>query len=128
VEFAICQELDLYRYPFHLPGKFLNYRDNFELKVKFLVLQSFCNISIQKEIRIQEFLGRVSVSTSKSARLKRCIAEVLNELRDLKVIEPVFEILTKQDQLKEVSTLTSNLVSRSKLIFYKENTNNKFHY
>ena len=46
VEFAICQELDLYRYPFHLPGKFLNYRDNFELKVKFLVLQSFCNISI----------------------------------------------------------------------------------
>ncbi len=40
VEFSICQELNLYRYPFHLPGKFLNYRDNFELKVKFLVLQT----------------------------------------------------------------------------------------
>lgn len=128
VELSICKELDLYRYPFHLPETFLNYQDNFELKVKFMVLQSFCNISIQEEISTQEFLGRVSISTSKSAKLKRCIVRVLDELRDLKVIEPEFEILTKQDQVKVVTTLTSNLVSRSKSIFYRENINNKFNY
>jgi len=93
-----------------------------------MVLQSFCNISIQKEILTQEFLGRVSISTFKSAKLKRCIVRVLDELQDLKVIEPEFEILTKQNRLKEVTTLTSNLVSRSKLIFYRENINNKFNY
>ena len=124
VELSICEELYLYRYPFHLPETFLNYRDNFELKVKFILLQSFCKISVQKEFPTQEFLGRVSISTSKSAKLKNCIVRVLHELKDLKVIQPEFEILTKQNRLKEVSTLTSNLVSRSKSIFYTENINN----
>lgn len=33
VELSICKELYLYRYPVHLPVMFLNYRDNFELKI-----------------------------------------------------------------------------------------------
>lgn len=124
VELSICKELYIYRYPFHLPETFLNYRDNFELKVKFILLESFCKISVQKEFPTEEFLGRVSVSTSKSAKIKNCIVRVLHKLKDLKIIEPEFEILTKQNQLKEVSTLTSNLVSRSKSIFYTENIHN----
>lgn len=123
VELSVCEELYLYRYPFHLPETFLNYKNNFELKVKFMLMQSFCNISVRKEFPTQQFLERVSISTSKSAKLKNCIVKVLNELKDLKVIEPKFEILTKQNQLREVSTLTSNLISRSKLIFYTENIN-----
>lgn len=124
VELSICEELYFYPYPFHLPETFLNYRDNFELKVKFILLQSFCKVSVRKEFPTQEFLGQVSISTSKSAKLKNYIVKVLNELKDLKVIEPEFEILTKQNQLKEVTTLTSNLISRSKSIFYTENINN----
>ena len=128
VEFSICRELHIYRYPFYLPESFLNYQDNFELKVKFAFLQSFCGVSIRKEFPTEEFLGRVSVSTSKSARLKKCIVKVFHELKDLKVIEPEFEILTKQNRLKEVTLLTPNLVSRSKCISYRENINNKFNY
>ena len=124
IEKPICKELYIYRYPFHLPETFLNYRDNFELKVKFILLKSFCKISVQKEFPTEEFLGRVSVSTSKSAKIKNCIVRVLHELKDLKIIEPEFEILTKQNRFKEVSTLTSNLVSRSKSIFYTENIHN----
>lgn len=124
VELSICEELYLYQYPFHLPKTFLNYQDNFELKVKFILLQSFCKISVRKEFPTQEFLGQVSISTSKSAKLKNYIVKVLNELKDLKVIEPEFEVLTKQNKLKEVTSLTSNLVSRSKSIFYRENINN----
>jgi len=120
VELSICEELCLYRYPFHLPETFLNYQNNFELKVKFTLLQSFCNTSIRKEFPTQQFLEQVSISTSKQAKLKNYITKFLNELKDLGVIEPKFEILTKQNQFKEVSTLTSNLVSRSKLIFYRE--------
>lgn len=102
----------------------MNYQDNFELKVKFILLQSFSNISIHKEFRTQEFLGRVSISTSKSAKLKKYIVTFLHELKDSKAIQPEFRILTKQNQIKEVTTLTSNLVSRSKSIFYTENINN----
>jgi hypothetical protein len=128
VEFAICRELHLYRYPFHLPERFLNYQDNFELKVKFIFLQSFCRVSIRKEFPTQEFLEQKSLSNYKRAKLKKCIVKVFHELQDLKVIEPEFEILTKQNRLKEATTLTSILVSRSKLIFYRENINNKFNY
>lgn len=121
VELSVCQELCSYRYPFHLPETFLNYHDNFELKVKFVLLQSFCSISIYKEFPTQEFLGRVSISTSKNAKLKKHIVAALSELKNYKVIEPKFQVLTKQNKLKDVSTLTPNLVSRSKSIFYTEN-------
>jgi hypothetical protein len=126
VELSVCQELYLYRYPFHLPETFLNYQDNFELKVKFILLQSFCQISIDKEFPTQEFLGQVSISPSKSAKLKNCIVTVLHELKDSKIIEPEFQILTNQNRLKEVTCLTSNLVSRSKSIFYKEKINSNY--
>jgi hypothetical protein len=60
------------------------------------------------------------MSTSKSAKLKNYIVAILHELKDFKVIEPKFQILTKRNQLKEVT----NLVSQSKLIFYRENIKN----
>jgi hypothetical protein len=109
-----------------LPETFLNYQDNFELKVKFILLQSFCQISINKGFPTQEFLAQVSISTSKSAKLKKCIVKVLNELKDSKVIETEFQILTKQNRLKEVTCLNSNLTSRSKSIFYKEKINSNY--
>ena len=60
--------------------------------------------------------------------IKKCIVKVFHKLQDLKVIEPEVEILTKQNRLKEVTRLTSILVSRSEFIFYRENVNNKFNY
>ncbi len=68
------------------------------------------------------------MSDSESAKLKNCIVTCLHELKDFKVIELKFQILTKQNQLKEVTNLTFNLVSRSKLIFYRENINNNYNY
>lgn len=128
VELSICRELRIYRYPFHLPESFLNSQDNFELKVKFAFLQSFCGVRVRKTFPTQEFLEQKSISNSKSAKLKKCIVKVFHELKDLKVIEPEFEVLTKKNRLNEVTGLTSGLVSRSKLIFYRENIHNKFNY
>ena len=125
VELSICQELCSYQYPFHLPETFLNYQDNFELKVKFVLLKSFCNVSIYKEFPTQEFLEQVTISTSKSAKIKKYIVAVLSELKDHKLIKSKFQVLTKQNKLKEVDKLTSNLVSRSKSIFYMENIHSR---
>jgi myosin-crossreactive antigen len=111
-----------------LPESFLNYQDNFELKVEFAFLQSFCGVWVRKEFPTKEFLEQKSISNYKSAKLKKCIAKVFQELKDLKVIESEFQILTKKNRLEEVTILTSGLVSRSKLIFYRENLNNKFNY
>ena len=98
VELSICQELCSYQYPFDLPETFLNYQDNFELKVKFVLLKSFCNVSIYKEFPTQEFLEQVSISTSKSAKLKKHIVTVLSELKDHKLIKSKFQVLTKQNK------------------------------
>lgn len=121
VELSVCQELCSYGYPFHLPVDFLNYHNTFELKVKFVLLKSFCSVSIYKECPTQEFLGQVWVLNSKSARLKKYILTVLNELKDRKLIEPKFQVLTKQNKFKELDTLTSSLVSQFRSIFYTEN-------
>jgi hypothetical protein len=83
-------------------------------------LKSFCTVSIKKEFPTQEFLGQVSISTSKNAKLKYFIVSVLHQLKDYKVIESEFQILTKQGEIKRVQSLTTNLVSRSKSIFYRE--------
>ena len=88
-------------------------------------MKSFCNVSIHKEFPTQEFLEQVSVSTSKSAKLKKYIVTVLNDLKDYKLIKSEFHVLTKQNKLKEVDKLTPNLVSRSKSIFYTENIHNR---
>lgn len=125
VELSVCEELCCYPYPFYLPKNFLNYQDNFELKVKFALLKSFCNVSIHKEFPAQEFLEQVSISTSKSAKLKKYIVIVLNDLKDYKIINSKLQVLTKQNKLKEVDKLTPNLVSRSKSIFYMENIHNR---
>lgn len=120
VELYVCQELCSYRYPFHLPETFLNYHNDFELKVKFVLLKYFCTLSINKEFPTQEFLEQVSLSNSKNTKLKYYIVSVLHQFKDYKIIEPEFQILTKQGKLKRVESLTTNLVSRSKSIFYKE--------
>ena len=94
-----------------MPETFLNYQDNFELKVKFILLQSFCQISIDEEFPTQELLEQVSISPSKSAKLKNCIVRVFHKLKNFKLIDPEFQILTKQNRLKKVTCLTSNSVS-----------------
>ena len=114
----------MYNYPFHLPKTFFSYRDNLELKVKFTILQSFCNPSLQKEFASQEFLKQVSLSNSKNASLKIYIVEVLHNLQDSNLIEAEFQVLTKQNRFQNVKRLTPSLVSRSRSIFYKENVYN----
>lgn len=128
VELSICRELHIYQYPFNLPESFLNYQDNFELKVKFAFLQSFCGVWVRKTFPTQEFLEQKSISNYKSAKLKKCIVKVFQKLKDLKVIETEFEVLTKKNRLNKVTRLTSGLVSQSKLIFYRKNIHNKFNY
>ena len=92
--------------------------------IKFIFLQSFCRVSIRKEFPTQEFLEQKSISNYKRAKLKKCIVKVFHELQYLKVSEPEVKILTKQNRLKEVTRLTSILVSQSELIYYRENISN----
>lgn len=90
VKLSVCEKLYSYLYPFNLPIDFLVYQDNFELKLKFFVLKSFCSLSTCKEFLIQELLGQVFISNSKNVRLKKYIVTTLNKLKDSKLIEPKF--------------------------------------
>lgn len=63
-------------------------------------MKSFCTVSIKKEFPTQEFLGQVSIPTSKNTKLKYFIISVLHQLKDSKVIDSDFQILTKQGKIK----------------------------
>ena len=76
-------------------------------------MQSFCGVLVRKKFSTQEFLEQKSISNYKTTKLKKCIVKVFQKLKDLKVIEPGFKILTKKNRLEQVTTLTSGLVSRS---------------
>lgn len=90
MELSICRELHIYQHPFHLSESFLNYQDNFELKVKFAFLESSYGVWVRKTFLTQEFLGQKSISNYKSAKLKKCTIKVFQKLKDLKIIEPEF--------------------------------------
>ena len=128
VKLSVCEKFYSYLYPFNLPIDFLVYQDNFELKLKFFVLKSFCNLSTCKEFLIQELLGQVFISNSKNMRLKKYIVTTLNKLKDSKLIEPKFQVLTKPKKLKEIDILTSRLISHSESIFYTANITKRWYY
>ena len=57
-----------------------------KFQILFEISKIYSSNDIRKEFSTQEFLGQVSISTSKNAKLKNYIVKVLNELKDLKVI------------------------------------------
>lgn len=53
LELSSCQNIYLYQYPLDFPETFLNYQGNFEFKIKFILLQYFGKISVDKYFSTQ---------------------------------------------------------------------------
>lgn len=112
-----------YKYPFYFPKKFLTYDDTYELRVKIFFLLSFSLIELEKEFRIEAFLNQFDISNSRMVKLRKSIVTIVtifHDAQDLKLIAARFTLLTKTNQTKKVSKLTSNLLGRAKSIFYTE--------
>ena len=122
VKLAIVDELYFYRYPFHFPEAFLNSQNKYQFQAQISFLLAFSEINIEKVLDVEEFLDQFGISNSNLRKVKYSLIQTFNLAKDSKMIEGEFVLVMKTNKVKNVTKLTTNLMSRTKLIYFKEIT------
>ena len=78
--------------------------------------------SCKKVFDIEEFLDQFDISNSNLRKVKGSLMQTFVLAEDLKLIEGEFILVLKTKKEKTVTKLTTNLISRTKLIHFKELT------
>jgi hypothetical protein len=120
VQFAIAEELYFYKYPFYFPKAFLNYQNKYQFQCTFLL--TFSVLEIEKVFDVEEFLDQFDISNSNLRKVRSYLLQTFVLAEDFKLIEKQFILVLKTNKVKTVTELTTNLISRTKLIYFKELT------
>ena len=120
VEFAVAEELYFYKYPFYFPEVFLNYQDKYQRQVQINFFLVFSVTEIEKVFDVEEFLEQFDISNSNLRKVKFSLIKIFVLAKDSKLIENEFVLILKNNQVKNVTKLTTHLISRTKLIHFKE--------
>ena len=122
VQLAIAEEFYFYKYPFYFPKAFLNYQNKYQFQAQFNFLLAFSVLEIEKVFDVKEFLDQFDISNSNLRKVKSYLLQTFVLAQDFKLIKNQFLLVLKTNQLKTVTELTTNLISRTKLIYFKELT------
>jgi hypothetical protein len=122
VQLAIAEEFYFYKYPFYFPEGFLNYQNKYQFQAQINFLLAFSVVEIEKVFDIEEFLDQFDISNSNLRKVRRYLMETFVLAEDFKLIENEFVLVLKTKKVKTVTKLTTNLISRTKLIHFKELT------
>ena len=122
VEFAIAEELYFYKYPFYFPEVFLNSQDKYQRQVQINFFLAFSVPEIEKVFDVQQFLEQFDISNSNLRKVKFSLIKIFVLAKDSKLIENEFVLILKNNKVKNVTKLTTHLISRTKLIHFKEVT------
>lgn len=76
--------------------------------------------SLQKELHVQQFLEQFNLSNKKQTEIKRLIIESIQELVDKRIIKQLFKIIQKDGSIIVQNNLTSQLITKSKVIYLEE--------
>lgn len=120
VQLAIAEEFYFYKYPFYFPKPFLNYQNKYQLQVQLNFLFAFSVKEIEKVFDVEKFLDQFDISNSNLRRVKSYLLQTLLLAQDFKLIENQFQLVLKTNRVKTVTKLTTNLISRTKFIYFKE--------
>lgn len=120
VQLAIAEELYFYKFPFYFPEPFLNYHNKYQFQVQFTFLLVFSVREIDKVFHVQQFLDQFSISNSNLRKLRSHLLQTFLLAQDFKLIENQFVLVLKTNKRKTVTQLTTNLISRTKSIHFKE--------
>jgi len=77
---------------------------------------------IEKVLDVEKFLDQFEVSNSTLRQVKNSLIQVFILAKNSKLIEDEFVLILKTEKVKKVRELTTNLISRTKLIYFKELT------
>jgi hypothetical protein len=122
VQLAIAEELYLYNYPFHFPKAFLNYQNKYQFQARLSFLLAFSVLAIEKVFDVEEFLDQFYISNSNLRKVRSYLLQTFVLAEDFKLIKNEFVLVLKTNKVKTVSKLTTNLISRTKSIHFKELT------
>ena len=120
VQLAIAEELYDYRYPFYFPKYFLNSKNKYASQAKISFWIAFSVKRVNKILNVEEFFAQFKVSNSNLGEVKKALIETFLLAKDSKMIEDEFVVILKTEKKKMVRKLTTNLISRTKLIFFNE--------
>ena len=125
VQLAIAEELYLYKFPFYFPKAFLNYQNKYQFQAQLSFLLAFSVLEIEKVFDVEEFLDQFYISNSNLRKVRSYLLQTFVLAQDFKLIENQFVLVLKNNKVKKVKTvteLTTNLISRTKSIHFKELT------
>ena len=69
---------------------------------------------------VEEFLDQFEISNSNLRKVKHYLIQTFVLTKDSKLIEGEFVLVLKTNKVKNGTKLTKNLISRTKLIYFKE--------
>jgi hypothetical protein len=122
VQLAIAEEFYFYKYPFYFPKAFLNYQNKYQFQAQINFLLAFSVVEIEKVFDVEEFLDPFYISNSNLRKVRSYLLQTFLLAQDFKLIEKQFLLVLKTNKVKTVTELTTNLISRTKLIHFKELT------
>ena len=123
VRIAIGEEVYFYKYPFLFPNSFLTYENGYDLQVRIELIESISKVGLRKIFHSEDFFNQFSISNQKQTQMKNVIINLLDEFKEIKLIEDEFELMTKYGILIKVNKLTPLLLTKSKYICFYETTN-----
>ena len=100
----------------------MNYQNKYQLQAQINFLLAFSVVEIEKVFDVEEFLDQFDISNSNLRKVRRYLIQTFVLAEDFKLIENEFVLVLKTKKVKTVTKLTTNQISRTKLIHFKELT------
>ena len=100
----------------------MNYQNKYQFQAQLSFLLAFSVIEIEKVFDVEEFLDQFYISNSNLRKVRSYLLQTFVLAQDFKLIQNEFLLVLKNNKVKTVTELTTNLISRTKLIHFKELT------
>jgi hypothetical protein len=100
----------------------LNDQNKYQFQAQLIFLLAFSVLEIEKVFAVEEFLDQFSISNSNLRKVRSYLLQTFLLAEDFKLIENEFVLVLKTNKVKTVTKLTTNLISRTKSIHFKEFT------
>ena len=101
---------------------FLNYQNKYQFQAQLSFLLAFSVVEIEKVFEVEEFLDQFYISNSNLRKVRSYLLQTFVLAEDFKLIKNEFLLVLKTNKVKTVTQLTTNLISRTKSIHFKELT------
>jgi hypothetical protein len=118
LKIAIGEQLYSYTYPFVFSGSLVYFQTKYDLIVKFEIIQVLSTNSLEKKFPVENFINQFRKNNR--TQIKKLIINLLDELKNSKLIESRFNIVLKKGSPKRVENLTPLLITQSKDIYFYE--------